>query len=156
MNDPEITKINFHIEAEEHRYDALDKHFLETKNRRLLLVSAELAIFMYLFSDLQNMVPRELYGIIFFAFGVISAIISLVLSFYHLRPIQWPHPIGPVENAKIDAAKDELEWKKIVYNDTLSCNTACSKILNSIARTLKISLTFFVVSVTILSVIKFF
>lgn len=151
-----MAKIDTKISIEEKNYDALDKHFLETKNRRLLLVSAEIAIFMYLFSDLQNMVPGELYGIIFFAIGVISAVASLVLSFYHLRPISWPHPIGPVETAKIDAARSELEWKTVIYEDLLGCNAKCAKILNSIAKTLKLSLIFFVISVTILSIIKFF
>jgi len=152
----EIIKLNAKINIEERRHDALDKHFLETKSRRLLLVSAELAIFVYLFSDLRNMIPKELYGTVFFAIGVISAIASLFFSFYHLRPIKWPNPIGPVETVKIDAAKSELEWKKIIYDDYCSCNNDNAKILTYMSRTLVASLIFFVISVTILLIIKFF
>lgn len=154
--DDEIKKLDIKTSIELKRYEWLDKHFLETKNRRLLLVSAEVAIFVYLFSDLQNMIPGELYGIIFFGMGIASAIASLVASFYHLRPIRWFYPIGATEKAEIDASKSELEWKKIVYTDCHKTNLECIKVLNSIARSLKLSLTFFVISVTILVIIKFF
>lgn len=152
----EITKLDAKIEIEDNRYDRTDKHFLENKNRRILLVSAELVIFMYLFSDLQNMVPNELYGQIFFAAGVMFAIASLVFSFMHCRPIAWPEPIGPIEIEKINSAHTELEWKSVIYDDYRACNVECKKILSNLAKTLKYSLFCFVISVIILVIIKYF
>lgn len=156
VNTSENEKLNFHLRVEQKRHDNLNSKFSESKNRRVLLLSAEFALFTFLFSDLQNIVPKELHGIIFFAIGVSAAIVSICLSLYHCKPTTWPDPIGDVEIAKIDAAKDEKEWKQIAIKDYRSANKAAKKILERHANSLQWSLIFFVISVTILLIIKFF
>lgn len=151
-----INKIDFRLSIEQKRYESLSTSYTEAKNRRLLLLSAEITIFAFLFSDLQSIVPKELYGIIFFAIGIVFGIVSLVLSFYHCRPMSWPDPIGPVEHAKIEAATTEEEWKNIALKDYIAANQRCHELLRLYARTLKWSLIFFVSSITILLIIKFF
>lgn len=152
----ETNKLSFCIDVEQKRYDSLDKSFGEAKNRRLLLLSAEFAIFAFLFSDLQSLLPTELYGMIFFAIGIFAGVGSITLSFYHCRPIIWPDPIGPTEEAKISASQTEAEWKTVVLEDYRSANQECKRLLSLHARTLKWSLILFVISITILLIIKFF
>ncbi len=152
----DISRIDFQLDVEQKRYDSLSQSYTEAKNRRLLLLSAETAIFTFLFSDLQNLVPKELYGIIFFSIGVLSGVASLVLSFYHCRPMPWPDPIGPVEDAKMNAASTEREWKIVALNDYKDANLECNRLLGIYAQTLKWSLIFFMMGITILLIIKFF
>lgn len=149
-------KTDFCIEVEQKRYETLNKSYTDTKNRRLLLLSVEMAIFTFLFSNLQDLIPNELYGIIFFAIGALAAVASLVLSFYHCRPASWPDPIGPVEKVKIEATTEENVWKQIALEDYEAANRECKRLLEVYAKTLKWSLFFFVVSITILLIIKYF
>lgn len=158
MNNPKLQnhKLKLKLDAEKERYSAAEGSFNGIRSRCLALLSVEMVLITYFFSDLRSIIPSEIYGIIFFAIGIISIIASAGLSLYSIRPITWPDPIGPEEYAKLDYAKDENECLKVFANDyTLSAEEA-KRLTAKQAQIFKYSLLLFVFGLIMLLIIKFF
>lgn len=149
-------KLEFLLATEQKRYEAVDKSFSEMRNRRLALLSVEFALFAYLFADLRNLIPTELYGIIFFAIGVTLIIVSIGLSLYHCRPVIWPDPIGPLEKERINNSKTKAEWLEVATNDYAAAAEEGKRIISKHSKTFNFSLIFFILGLIILLIIKFF
>lgn len=144
------------LEEERRRYSDIKDTFHGMRNRTLAILTIEFAILTYFFSDIQNVLPKELYGIIFFAIAVACLLVSIGFLFYCYRSIEWPDPIGPVEIHKIQNAEDEPSFLKVMVDDYALSSRQANKILEKRGKLLNLSLYFFAIGVTILLIIKFF
>ena len=157
MNSDEKIKFTLLLEEAREKYRKVDRVYTEIKNRMLLFLTADIALLAYFFTDIRECLPEELYGIIFFAIGVVSIIASVGILFSHYRAIyNWPSPIGPVEIERIVHKSGGKEILQIAIDDYLGAYEAADKIARKYARAANWALLLFVVGVTILLIIKFF
>jgi len=155
-NDEEI-KYKLLLEEAREKYHKVDKVYAEIKNRMLLFLTADIALLTYFFTDIRECLPDELYGVIFFAIGVISIITSIGILFFHYRAIyNWPSPVGPVEVERINNRSGGKEILQIAIDDYTDAYEAANKITREYARAANWALLLFVAGVTILLIIKFF
>lgn len=152
-----VKKLKTSLEEERRRYQDILVSFREMRNRTLVFLSVELAIMTYFFANLNEILPNELYGIIFFTIGVICIAVSIALLFYRYRMIpDWPDPVGPVELIKINQAASESEYLRIIVNDYKAASAKTNEILHRHAVSINWSLYLFVIGAIILLIIKFF
>lgn len=138
------------------KYDKIDTLYNSMRTRMFTLLSIQLAIMAYLFSDLSSLVPNELYGILFFAAGAIGLGISISTLFFYYRSINnWPTPVGPVETEKINNNPTRINALRVVLDDyEVAYDKACH-IYSKRAKALNFSLHAFTISAIILLVLKF-
>lgn len=148
--------LSFQLEEGRRKYDKVDTLYNGMRTRMFTLLSIQLAIMAYLFSDLQSLVPHELYGILFFAAGAVGLAVSIGTLFYYYRSIRnWPTPIGPVEILKINHLPSRINTLEVACEDyEVAYHRACA-IYAQRARALNFSLHAFTISVIILIVLKF-
>lgn len=148
--------LTFLLEEWRRKYDKEDALYNSMRTRMFTLLSIQLAIMAYLFSDLKALVPEELYGIIFFGAGAIGVFISTSILFFYYRSISnWPTPIAELESEKIMNNPTRINTLNVACEDyELAYNKACY-IYSVRARALNISLHVFTASVIILLVLRF-
>lgn len=144
------------LEELRRKYDKTDVLYNNMRTRMFTLLSIQLAIMAYLFSDLASLVPKELYGILFFAGGAVGLTISISILFYYYRSISnWPTPIGPIEALRIDHLPTKINTLKVICEDYERAHNKACEIYAKRARALNLSLHVFTISVIILIVLKF-
>jgi len=154
-NDEEFA-LTFQLEELRRKYDKVDGLYNNMRTRMFTLLSIQLAIMAYLFSDLSSLVPHELYGILFFAAGAIGLAISISTLFYYYRSISnWPTPIGPIEVLKINNLPTRINTLKVASDDYNDAYGSACAIYATRAKALNFSLHAFTISVIILIVLKF-
>ncbi len=157
MNSDEEIKYTLLLEEAREKYRKIDKVYAEIKNRMLLFLTADIALLAFFFTDIRECLPNELYGIIFFAIGVISIITSIGILFSHYRAIyDWPSPVGPVEIEHIKHKSGGKEILQVAIDDYMDAYEAADRIARKYAKAANWSLLLFVAGVTILLIIKFF
>ncbi len=157
MSNDESAKYYFLLEEGRRKYARVDQTCKDIKNRMLLFLTLGIAILTYFFSDIRECLPKELYGIIFFAVGVIAILISIGILLAHYRAIHnWPMPIGPVELEKINNLEYEKEILEVAVNDYNAAYDEACRITGKYARAANLALFLFIVGVIILLIVKFF
>lgn len=148
--------LTFQLEEWRRKYDKEDTLYNSMRTRMFTLLSIQLAIMAYLFSDLGSVVPEELYGIIFFGIGALGLFVSISILFYYYRSINnWPTPIADLEIEKINNNPTRVNTLTVACQDyEAAYNDACA-IYGKRAKALNLSLHVFTISVIILLVLKF-
>lgn len=153
----EIYKLTMLLNEAKKRYESVDTSFKENRNRMFVLFSGELAVMTFLFSDLLNIMPDELYGRVIFIMACSGIVFSVGLLFIFNRSIfNWPSPIGPLDREKIKQMNNKKEILEYMINDYVNARNDGHKILTRKAKALNLSIQIFILSAIILMIIKIF
>ena len=156
-NEQETVKYKYLLSEAKNRYSETSKSFAEMRNRMFVLFSAELAIMTYLFSDLLNLIPSELYGQVIFYTACLGILVAVGILFIYFRSIfNWPGPIGDADRARIIGMNNELDVIKYIEEDYRNANDKAQSILKKRGKALNISMQIFVISAIILLIMKIF
>ena len=139
------------------RFERTNATSKEIRGRMAILLSVELAIMTYLFSDLTSIFPQEKYGqaiVIIACLGVLVSIITLLA--HYKSNLNWPAPTGETDRAKLATLDNEIEILKYIENDYFCANEEAQKILAKRAKAFNFSMHIFLISAIILLIIKIF
>lgn len=109
------------------KYDELTRDFDQLRVKVLAFISGELALIALLFAS-GLPVPRIVYGIFFFLFGIGCITASFIILLFLLRSILWSSPIHPTALERHDYSKfptkaDFLEFICKCYSVSLEKNS---------------------------------
>ncbi len=156
-DDVNLFRLNMILDEERAHYNKIDNSYTNNRNRMFILLSAELAVMTYLFSDITNMLPKELYGMIIFGIACAGVLSSVGLLFIFYRSIfNWPVPIGATDIEKLKQKETKEEILEYFIEDYIESREKAHEILTRDAKVLNLSTHMFIISAIILMVIKIF
>jgi hypothetical protein len=135
------------------------------KNKFVLFSSGQLAFLGYIYSSVNSkaeintikrlFIPTELSSQIFYAIGVVLALLSLALLFQGFLPADWnvPPQSKDLKKLKFDSKKNLLVYLRDEYYDAIRQNGSVFESKNVIYRK---GLVCLVIGDVILFVIRFF
>lgn len=151
------------IEELRREYDEIALAFSRASTRALTFLGGGFAFLSYLYgygttNGLPNalFIPREIYGVIFYFFGLFSYIGALFFSFLAIRPVVWRTPAEREVNKDLSSFKtylDYLQYCKNRYIDAIDHNLPLNERKQ---KRLNLSSLLLVVGVLVLIVLKNF
>lgn len=142
------------LEEARKKYDRLNSDYHNLRGRLFTLLAAELAVVTYLFASDGNILPRQLYGIIFFAVGVSMLAVAAVILFVAVSSVVWAVPLNiPELKNKYNLSHDK--YLEHMRDDYLESYAFCLEKHQSRTKMFDWSIRLFLIGVTILLILKF-
>ena len=135
MDDNKITQYKYLIDEAHRRYDKYDKVYQTSKERVLLLLTAEIAILALLFKNRLDGFPSDhLVTSVFWVSAICGILFASCELLYNYRSRKiWPVPIGDSERIAILNAKNELAVLKVIEEDYRESSRTASALCDKIA-----------------------
>lgn len=153
MSDDEKAKYHLLLHEHRERLRGINVACKELRNRMLLFLTADLAVLAYCFTNAEEYLPAELYGVIFFALGVASLIASVCVITAFLCIVK---PWSPTEIPDIQ----HLDYEKEILQATIqSYQSSCENAQRKLARQhliANLALLLFLIGAIIVIIIKIF
>ena len=134
MSKLDITKYTYLIDENHRRYAKYDKVYQTSKERILLLLTAEIAILALLFKNSFKLLTTFCSCSVFYIVAICGILFAACELLYNYRSRKvWPVPIGNLERTKILGAPNELAILKIIEKDYRESSKTASKLCDKLA-----------------------
>lgn len=156
MATKEINRINeIAIDELKRSCDTVNASSDALRVKNLTFIAATFALLTYLYAGGDLFIPVEVYGRIFYFFGLANLIICLVIFLYSLRPTPWMLTTT-IKKLKDIPEKTESEYLEYVKSEYIECYETNSSNYERKHRIFNFGFILLVVGAFVLLIIKTF